>query len=204
MTFLLLASSSAFGEQLSLAYENSTLDRNNLYEHFLGRNMKMNLLKDVREARKQLEHASADSVWPSYKFISDVSAMEFSYLLFWYFQHQKAIKDGCRPYWVTEKEMDPVYISHLAENMRVYNRQPGYITSGLIKIADRITKESGFLKSGEAQHAVQNLLKNELWCNENMHLRESEDGYKHFRTMLEKSEIYSIIDEISKKCKFAD
>ena len=203
LIFFLLVSSFSFGEETPLTYLNSKLGKSNLYEHFLNTDMKMNLLKDAKEARIQLEERSDQTFWPSYKYISDVSAIEFSYLLYWYSEHKKAIKKGIKPYWVTEKDLELDNIVNLADNMR-HNRKPGYIITGLIEIADNILREPNLLNSGDAENFVRNLLKDRLWCNKNLNLIQSPDSLSYFRSKLDKSEIDSIIDEFAKNCEKSD
>jgi len=201
--FFLLASSFSFGEETSLTYLNSKLGKSNLYSHFLNADMKMNLLKDAKEARIQIEKRTDKSFWPAYKYISDVSAIEFSYLLYWYSEHKKAIKEGRKPYWVTEKDLELNNIAILADNMR-HNRKPGYIVTGLLEIAENILRDPNLLNSGDAENFARDLLKERLWCNRNINSRQSSDSLTYFRSKLDKSEIYSIIDEFAKSCEKSD
>ena len=201
--FFLLASSFSFGEEISLTYFNSKLGKSNLYDHFLNADMKMNLLKDAKEARIQIEKRSDKSFWPAYKYISDVSAIEFSYLLYWYSEHKKAIQEGRKPYWLTEKDLELNNIATLADNMR-HNRNPGYIITGLLEIADNILREPNLLNSGDAEDFVRDLLKESLWCSRNIYSRQFPDYLTYIRSKLDKSEIYSIIDEFAKNCEKSD
>lgn len=148
----------------------------------------------------QIEERSSKFFWPAYKYISDVSAIEFSYLLYWYSENKKAIKEGRKPYWVTEKDLELNNITTLADNMR-HNRKPGYIITGLLQISDNILREPNLLNSGNAEKFVRHLLKERLWCNRNTNSKQSAENLSYFRTKLEKSEIYSVIDEFAKNCE---
>lgn len=195
---LLLSTGPALAEEAPWSYPNSELAKHNLYDHFLQGNMKANILEAAKNTREEIELFFVNGGSPlAAKFLPDVSAIELSYLLYWFSYHKKAIENGSQPYWVKKSDLQVKNIKRLSENIRL-NRQPGIITLSLLKIAEGILENSNYLDSGKPEQDIRYLFMKKLWCRQHNY---SSSFLTRFIEQLETGNITSVIDEFAKNCE---